>query len=865
MSNSDWIDKGVSGKYTIHNSIVGMTVADVDSMRSMMMTPPITHLIFGDYQKWCSSLTFYPFNVNRDGIRKNLYVGLTEIENVGCYTLSDKHLFGYNMGEYFYKPDAFDYTDFEPYTTLQIYLPYYGFVDIPIAQVYRQYIQFRLYVDYFTGQAQYIIGVSDHHIVFNNPPYIQGNLDFNTRIIGTYVFQMGVNIPLGQTGMAETIRNMTMGAIKGAATIAASYVAGAAGANVVRHSGSTVQTSSGSFTRSSPKTGRMLKNRGTWDKEVVTETSSVTDYSGHQKANRINACFETFADTLNSAHLTPSTDKANNSFVNCYGCKSIKIIKKKARKIDDTSDYGHIYGYPLGETIKLGDISGYTEIDGVHIEGEDFSGITNDERAELENILTHGFILPENEAEKIHFTVDPYDYTSPKGFDWISWINFGYSDGFTYDDTYVYDKFGRIITYQTHIVNPKSLIVDGGFYKARYKYIYFKIDGLYYTTTYGTTWKQFVDSGIYEGFTYDNVYVYAPNGKAISLTSMREVSPNDTITDDYTYITAAITITFSIGGFEYSALRDMTFYEWCKDLNYNTGNFRCANTTDYVYAAESNDNVTTSDGEDVLGLTPIIEGASYLIKEHIETYTFTIDGNTRRCVAGMTWTEWCADGYYNIDEWETADDRKVYFGGEYIQYNGVAVMGNQPIINNAAYTIMGSITIAGTIYDAPKGSTWFTWANNLNYNTDNFRCLNVDSKVFAAESENYVIDSNGNAVYGEDLITIGGYYNIEQPPTTTPSFQLWKYNTELLGEFDFVEGMTWSEFINSTYNPSSSYYPNKLFYSANNDNSNSSIYYNHDGSGIFVRLEPYGDYIRASDLIINGYDYDIGGGGGGSN
>lgn len=89
-----------------------------------------------------------------------------------------------------------------------------------------------------------------------------------------------------------------------------------------------------------------------------------------------------------------------------------------------------------------------------------------------------------------------------------------------------------------------------------------------------------------------------------------------------------------------------------------------------------------------------------------------------------------------------------------------------------------SITINGTTYNVVEGMTWFTWASNEEYNTDNFRCLNVDSKVFVAESEDYIIDSDGNAVYGEDLITVGGVYSIEEP-TTDELAGTWVFNSDL--------------------------------------------------------------------------------------
>ena len=92
-----------------------------------------------------------------------------------------------------------------------------------------------------------------------------------------------------------------------------------------------------------------------------------------------------------------------------------------------------------------------------------------------------------------------------------------------------------------------------------------------------------------------------------------------------------------------------------------------------------------------------------------------------------------------------------------------------------------SITIGGATYNVVQGMTWFTWASNLDYNTDNFRCLNVDSKVFVAESEDYVIDSDGNAVYGEDLITVGGVYSIEEVSTSDELSGIWLFNDSVEG------------------------------------------------------------------------------------
>lgn len=114
-----------------------------------------------------------------------------------------------------------------------------------------------------------------------------------------------------------------------------------------------------------------------------------------------------------------------------------------------------------------------------------------------------------------------------------------------------------------------------------------------------------------------------------------------------------------------------------------------------------------------------------------------------------------------------------------------------------------SITINGATYNVVQGMTWFTWASNEEYNTDNFQCLTVDSKVFVAEREDYVVDSDGNAVYGEDLITVGGVYSIEEVSTTDELAGTWLLNAELTppdSSIDFLVNGTFYTYYDGAYN-----------------------------------------------------------------
>lgn len=85
--------------------------------------------------------------------------------------------------------------------------------------------------------------------------------------------------------------------------------------------------------------------------------------------------------------------------------------------------------------------------------------------------------------------------------------------------------------------------------------------------------------------------------------------------------------TFTINGTSYQMENRMTWYAWTRS-DYNTDGFSCANENDYVYEAESKNQVTDAEGNDVLGTTYIVEGGAYLIKEAVASYNITVNNNT---------------------------------------------------------------------------------------------------------------------------------------------------------------------------------------------------------------------------------------------
>ena len=405
MTTNNWLLKFPSNLDMTGDMLQCVVLEDraVWLLSMAISTPDSQQVFFGDYKNWFSSLIYFPMKLHLtsapekiltlNGVQIN--VGTQVTTQIPCYDYVNNFKCGFTLGEYYVKPKFNDFRDYEPYTSFRIYLPYYGNIELPCNEIMGRYLQFRLAIDPFTGQAVYYICTTKNSISWNNAPYrcvtSPATTDFfiddsNSKIIGVYNFQLGAQIPISSTGSVDVARNLTLGALRLGASLAASGISEAIGAyqTVTTTADKTVKT------KRNPKTGRQI-NTSTTSK--VKE--SVTDYGNYQKGHRINECFSTASQALSSLALSPTSDRPNNLLVNNIGCQSIKIIRKTAKFVDTGSGYAKLYGYPVGGVYKLSDLSGYTVITTCHLDGEGFTG-TLEEKLMIEEALSDGIILPEN-------------------------------------------------------------------------------------------------------------------------------------------------------------------------------------------------------------------------------------------------------------------------------------------------------------------------------------------------------------------------------------------------------------------------------------------------------------------------------------
>ena len=94
-------------------------------------------------------------------------------------------------------------------------------------------------------------------------------------------------------------------------------------------------------------------------------------------------------------HITPSLDRVDNSQLNVATCQNVVFIHRKPIIVTDiySAAYRHLNGSPLCEITPLTNITGYTELSDIHLEGDGFGQITDEEKVRLDNELSNGIIL----------------------------------------------------------------------------------------------------------------------------------------------------------------------------------------------------------------------------------------------------------------------------------------------------------------------------------------------------------------------------------------------------------------------------------------------------------------------------------------
>lgn len=399
---TDWLN--INSRYltkteTYFNDTFSLTFESVAELANYLINPGVLPSLIQSPQDFLNGLILYPFDTSVFALsqEESLMIGSYVADKVKARRITQVFAF-FSLGEYYVARKFNNFADFNGYTKIQVWLPYYGFTDVNPNDVMGKYMQFLLAIDYKTGQATYYIAVSDESITPASPPFA-GSRYKDCRILSTLSFQLGYQIPLGATNAAEIYRNIIMGAVKSAAMATGAYVSAAAGAGKTHTTTVTTTTSKFAHTRASKLTGRRLKDPYVEESATQSVSETDTDSSNFIKGKSYADTFENSAQTLSMLSLGAKTDIVNNPSLVALGSLTVKVIIYRPLFKEVNQYYDHLYGRPLGEVKLLGTLEGYTEISNVHIEAEnlqedeEFSTATEMELAMLQDALLNGVIL----------------------------------------------------------------------------------------------------------------------------------------------------------------------------------------------------------------------------------------------------------------------------------------------------------------------------------------------------------------------------------------------------------------------------------------------------------------------------------------
>lgn len=263
-----------------------------------------------------------------------------------------------------------NYLDYEGYTSIQAFLPYLGFVDLPVNEVMDKTIEFRLGIDWYTGKGTYYVTVGD-------------------RLIGTYTAQIGYNLPLTRSDANEKIRNLVLGGVKAAAVLAGAAVASKSASPEVTTTTETIQHGDKSSITSSPK--GVKKSTYVSASEDTITTKSVRQPSKHISPYVIPSVVESSLGTAFNSQIKTSCDRYSDPLSLAYASKVVKIIIKRPKPKTIDSSYNYLFGKPAGYTEQLANLSGFTKVNEVHL--TNFTRATDLELKTIKEQLISGIII----------------------------------------------------------------------------------------------------------------------------------------------------------------------------------------------------------------------------------------------------------------------------------------------------------------------------------------------------------------------------------------------------------------------------------------------------------------------------------------
>lgn len=347
MANGLTTPSGVCSGFNNFNVMYAMTLSQVNELVRYLQSSSFIdniQLLFNTPVENIVSLRIYPFDVKNHHPSASL--GDTEIlinvvqTDVEGFSLNPVPSPPLNLGSYTIPLHFHNFLDYAPYTKIELYLPYIGFVQLDTNAVMNKTISVEYVVDYFSGKCTAYV--------------TSGYSESTNKIILMREGSIGADVPIGGGQGAQIAKNMLsmgLGAVSGAVSLGAGAVV----------------------------SGMAKKRRSTRRASIGGTVSEGASYIAETTANAITAA-QVHIDKGGSAQATSGF----------YAPQQCYLIITRPRPAA-SEEYAKYHGIPSADEAYCKNLSGYTIAGEVFPEG--LSNATLDEIEEIEEILKSGIIL----------------------------------------------------------------------------------------------------------------------------------------------------------------------------------------------------------------------------------------------------------------------------------------------------------------------------------------------------------------------------------------------------------------------------------------------------------------------------------------
>lgn len=275
------------------------------------------------------------------------------------------------------------YLDYDPYTKMDVYLPYIGYRPLRVDDFMPGKMRIKYKIDLLTGSC--VAQIKSTKLTAHD--------DTLDSIIYQFMGNCAAQIPVTASQYADAVRS----AISMAAAIGTvALLAGAGGGAIAAGAGSTIlPTGGGSL--SVPQTALVAQNSriGMADAVFGTQLSALDNpqisHGGGNTLTNVGGLHSAASAAENVMGIKPSVERSGAiggaGGMLCTQKPYVIITRPRLAHPEEQSKYT---GYPSFMTKQLSELSGFTQIQAIHLES---IPCTSNELAEIETLLKSGVIF----------------------------------------------------------------------------------------------------------------------------------------------------------------------------------------------------------------------------------------------------------------------------------------------------------------------------------------------------------------------------------------------------------------------------------------------------------------------------------------